>query len=376
MLQLDLLRGLAILLVLGMHNPIPWQKAGVFKPIAWTIHCFGWTGVDLFFVLSGFLVGGLLFKELRTRGSLDVRRFLIRRGFKIWPAYYLFLLFVFVVDIVINHGRTSENGGNFLPNLLHVQNYFGGVRGHTWTLAVEEHFYLALPLLLAFLISRRKGQINTLPAVPILAAFVMIACTSLRLLNSIHPYTRETHNYPTHLRVDSLFFGVLLSYFYHFHPQKLKAFASHRIPLLLLALLLLSPMFFLEHENKFVWTFGYNFLYVGYGCLLLAIIHTPLDAGWMGRLLGSRLARLVAFIGYYSYSIYLWHMDLAVYRMSGLLKHGMFVRLPQSASWLLATPLYACMAIVIGVLLGILIERPSLALRNRLFPARADAIDR
>src|ERR1700722_19491950 len=88
LIQLDVLRGLAILLVLGRHAIVPREDAGRLAPLAKIWWHIGWTGVDLFFVLSGFLVGGLLLGELRSRGTLDIKRFIIRRGFKIWPAYY------------------------------------------------------------------------------------------------------------------------------------------------------------------------------------------------------------------------------------------------------------------------------------------------
>src|SRR2546430_2645050 len=92
-LQLDILRGVAVLLVLLAHSTYRGESAGIFRPVVAAVLNFGWTGVDLFFVLSGFLVGGLLFKELRTRSSLHVRRFLVRRGLKIWPAFAVFIVY-------------------------------------------------------------------------------------------------------------------------------------------------------------------------------------------------------------------------------------------------------------------------------------------
>ena len=81
--QLDLLRAVAILLVLGRHFVVPAKQAGALEGFATVWERFGWTGVDLFFVLSGFLIGGLLYEELRTTSQLNLGRFLIRRGFKI-----------------------------------------------------------------------------------------------------------------------------------------------------------------------------------------------------------------------------------------------------------------------------------------------------
>jgi peptidoglycan/LPS O-acetylase OafA/YrhL len=85
--SLDVLRGVAILLVLCHHNPNAIQTAGWLEPIGSRLMIIGWTGVDLFFVLSGFLVAGILFKELIRHDSLNVKRFILRRGFKIWPGY-------------------------------------------------------------------------------------------------------------------------------------------------------------------------------------------------------------------------------------------------------------------------------------------------
>lgn len=137
-IELDFLRGLAILLVLDYHAPVRWMTA----PFHWLgFPNFGWVGVDLFFVLSGFLVGGLLIKEWRTQGRVDSRRFLLRRSFKIWPQYYVFL----AVMLVTGHRNWHELRGN----LLNLQNYLGGVP-HTWSLAVEEHAYLLLAFGLAW----------------------------------------------------------------------------------------------------------------------------------------------------------------------------------------------------------------------------------
>ena len=119
-----MLRGLAILLVLCAHEVLWHVHAGWISPVAKALQTGGWTGVDLFFVLSGFLIGGLLFKEIRRDGTLDVRRFLVRRAFKIWPVYFIFLGFVAVKSV--RHSPTVWAGLRpLMPNLVHLQNYFG-----------------------------------------------------------------------------------------------------------------------------------------------------------------------------------------------------------------------------------------------------------
>lgn len=107
--ELDFLRGLAIVLVLFRHQPL----------FTYTMNM-GWIGVDLFFVLSGFLVSGLLFKELIKFGNIKPSTFLIRRGFKIYPLFYIALL-VFTIG-AIYEGRFSLP--YFLSEMFFYQNYY------------------------------------------------------------------------------------------------------------------------------------------------------------------------------------------------------------------------------------------------------------
>ncbi len=123
--SLDVLRGLAILLVLGRHNEYYslWQRAG-------------WIGVDLFFVLSGFLISGLLFSEYAETGTINLGRFLLRRGLKIYPAYYFFVLFWLPFNL---HQLK-------LSDLFFMQSYFPGYWGHDSSLLNLDRSALAFCL--------------------------------------------------------------------------------------------------------------------------------------------------------------------------------------------------------------------------------------
>ena len=154
--QLDVLRGLAILLVMGHHCAVVPQAAGSLSPFALAWYRLGWTGVDLFFVLSGYLIGGLLLDEMRATGRLSVSRFLSRRALKIWPPLLVYLAFLGATMIAGLGDESAEvrRGGVALlaRYVLALQNYLGPLSArsaHTWSLAVEEHFYIALPLALA-----------------------------------------------------------------------------------------------------------------------------------------------------------------------------------------------------------------------------------
>ncbi len=117
---LDFLRGIAIILVLFRHLEIN-------KMMART----GWIGVDLFFVLSGFLVSGLLFKEYQKFSTVNLKRFFIRRGFKIYPSFYFFIISSFGLNYCLNHQLGDFDSGKLLSEVLFVQNYFPRLWDHT-----------------------------------------------------------------------------------------------------------------------------------------------------------------------------------------------------------------------------------------------------
>ena len=375
LVQVDVLRGIAIVLVLFRHANISSEEAGALKPLVLHLYYFSACGIDLFFVLSGFLIGGLVFKEVRTTGGIDVRRFLMRRGLRIWPPYLAFIAYVFVRLCRRKMYTAASAFRAIVPNLLHVQNYFGSPRGITWSLAVQEHFYLALPLFLvvALKLRRRSGAIA---AVPVAAAFLVVVSTTLRvLLNWNRPYNMWTHATPTHLRLDGLFVGVLVAYLYHFHPQPLARLARRRAVLALAGCAMIAPAFFLDEGSvPYTWTLGYTLLYLGFACILVVSIHSPLgDAGGPGLAgLMTHLAAGLATIGVFTYSIYLWHYDLGALPVHNyVLAH--LAQKPPELYWALGTSVYFATAIAAGILMAKMIELPVIRLRDRLLPGRASA---
>src|SRR5215470_10370022 len=122
-----------ILSELGTHIVLFQQPGWWSRPLIYG----GWIGVDLFFVLSGFLVSGLLFREHLTHQRIEVGSFLARRGLKIYPGFYV-LIAVSVLASVAMHRALSAAG--VLSEVFFVQNYRRGLWPHTWSLAVEEHF--------------------------------------------------------------------------------------------------------------------------------------------------------------------------------------------------------------------------------------------
>jgi peptidoglycan/LPS O-acetylase OafA/YrhL len=338
--NLDALRGVAILMVLGRHLD--------YFPL-WTK--MGWAGVDLFFVLSGFLISGLLFQEWKVRGAIDFKRFYIRRAFKIYPAFYALLLVTVLVNLarpgISSHPVTWKA---MLAEALFVQNYFPGVWGQTWSLAVEEHFYILLPIALCLLYRRHRTHADPFRALP--AIFMAVATVEivLRGATTWHLTTAATelrYMAPSHLRIDALLFGVMLSYYRQFQPEKFDELRRGLASLLLIALagILLA---ILPLNHPIMHTAGFTLVYFGFGLLLVRTI----DMAPRRHL--SRLALVpLSKIGYYSYSIYLWHGFVC-----RLLPHATFVSM------------LGCIvaAILLGALMGKVIEYPALALRDRILP--------
>jgi peptidoglycan/LPS O-acetylase OafA/YrhL len=359
------LRAVAILLVLGRHmEPCSSDQAYPVSLVMGLWGRCGWIGVDLFFVLSGFLVSGLLFREYKRYGEIDYCRFFVRRGLKIYPAFYLFLAVIFLVSLVT---RNSVSLPSLFAASFFVQNYVGtlpGIWSHTWSLAIEEHFYLFIGLLFLLLLRSRLQN----PFRGMIVCFVVVALGTLvwRLVNAcLYPYTPLTHLFRTHLRMDSLFFGVVLAYLFNLEPGKLRLIYKHRFVVAFLSLLLIVPSCLLRVEHFFMHTIGLSFLYVGFGGILLCSLSFAEPAGVVAqRVLGS-----LAFLGSHSYSIYLWHLPLGIWIMP-LIRSWLGGSLP----YLVGVGTYCGLSIGFGIVMAKLIEMPVLRLRDKLYPSRSNPL--
>ena len=287
MLALDLLRVTAVLLVLGRH--IPGREAltnPIFRSLSEIWYTGGGVGVDLFFVLSGFLVSGLLFREFLQHGGMSAKTFYLRRGFKIYPSLYVLIGLSFLLGVHLGTRTMSPLYG--LCEALYLRNYGCGIWNHTWSLAVEEHFYLMLPIALLLILHFRSQAKNPFSILPILILVLGVALLAGRLItlwsNSANSLSLVL--YATHLRLDSLAFGVLLGYLYNFHNDAFMRFATrYRLPLIIGGLLLLAPVFIWDIEKNFyIATIGSTLFYLGSGMLLVGMLAVtfPLNAATRG----------------------------------------------------------------------------------------------
>jgi peptidoglycan/LPS O-acetylase OafA/YrhL len=308
-----------------------------------------------------------MFKEAAQTGTVSVSRFLIRRGFKIYPSFWVMI----AVSIIWLqwHGKAIPLE-TLCAELFYFQNYVPGIWGHTWSLAVEEHFYFLLAGL--FLILKwRTTPVHALSFqwIPNFFLTVAVLCLMLRAVTWAVIFENTNENifwfvHADHALLDSLFFGVLLSHLWHNcwnERMKMKVLAW-RIPLAFTGVCLLSPA--LEEAMDIQWfrIFGFILVYLGAGCLLLSSLSLDYFSC-------PTYVRWLASLGKYSYSVYLWHFLAGVW-LTPLLGAKWNNNL---AGWILNALIYFVGSWTIGIMSAFLIELPTLRCRDHWFPTSSRA---
>jgi len=311
---IDFLRACAILLVMVRHfldrNPKydPFIPDFISKP-----GLFGWAGVDLFFVLSGYLIFSIIFRE-EERGTFHWFHFYTKRALRIWPAYY-FSLFVCAV-LGIFELRLVD----YWPFLLFIQNYFetlpnlnGGVY---WSLAVEEHFYLIAPALLMSTALFKQWRLQILICLVLIPLWIRTYVYFFQADSVWHFYVYLY--FPTHCRFDTIATGVLCAYLLKFRQDIVRIIAPW-LPFIAGSLFLLATISTeslsryeqLPSANGGVVGFSAVALFFG-SIVMLSQTHRLFDR------LGRGIFQLFAYL---SYSMYLYHI-IALHYLEVLFGNG------------------------------------------------------
>lgn len=326
-------------------------------------------GMDLFFILSGFLIGSILLRSIETSGTQDLRRFYIRRISRTFPPYYAVLTFLALTTALTESQRAHlpyeyVYATNFLSlRRVDVVMFWG------WSLALEEQFYLTVPLLFFVLYRLRsdRARIGLLTALWLsglvvrLVVFVQRApWTDLALYEALY--------FRPHTRFDTLVAGVLLALVHRRYGDAITAWLRapfHRallaLPSLACLWVLLDPWMFgpehLQLVHVFAWGTITSVMYFGW---LLLLLHGD---GWVHRALSLPVFRRVATLGY---GVYLTHIplldELAVPAARALQARGvsMVVIWPLSIAGLMVASL------ALAYVLHVVVEKPSLWVRERL----------
>lgn len=291
---LDGIRGLAIILVLIYHclPDIPFSK-------------FGWIGVDIFFVLSGFLITGILVSSKEK--PYYFKNFFIRRSLRIFPLYYLFLVLMFFVipllksDLIDDFSYYQHNQIYFW---LYIQNWLFSLEGfpenfalhHLWSLGVEEQFYLFWPFIVYFTPSKRLIQVSLL---------LIVASVLFRhfgdLIGFVFPY-KYVHIFS---RMDTLLMGGLVILLLKAYPKSVKKYALY---LFILSSLVVFAYIGMNRTVDF-WYLDpiYSFIGLTFASLLAVIC---CDYKWSPNIREILNINILKWFGKYSYGIYIYHYPL------------------------------------------------------------------
>jgi len=373
---LDTIRGIAILMVILHHagpEMIPNQPPvdGATGFAFWALKNIGWTGVDLFFVLSGFLIGGLLFSQLDRDGRIGCGRFWLRRGLKIWPSYFALLSVLAAIEATrwIDLASPGSAARDLLVHGLFLQNYLDrGVNGPTWSLAVEEHFYVLLPLVL---LAVGRGSHSSAAIRARYHAFFAVALAGGIGIRAWHVLVNggpEVNDFMlSHFRFDSLILGVALQFYRRHFPDHVRILVRRYWWLLLpVAVGLLLPAITFSRNDALMFGPGFTGLAIGYAILIGLALEFH-----RSRPDGAAALRPFARIGRWSYNIYLWHYFVPFVVPGYWELQSIAGSLEAPAAFVLALQvvIYGAVSITLGAVMTRLVEVPVLRLRDRWAPA-------
>jgi peptidoglycan/LPS O-acetylase OafA/YrhL len=278
-IYLDFVRGIAIMLALGYHFNGTQTAIPVLDTLLLATKKIGWAGVDVFFVLSGFLIGGLIFKEYAVSHTFLPGRFLIRRAFKIWPIFYLYLFLILIT-------KRLPWQSFFFQNFFHVQNYFVTPLLHLWSLAVEEQFYLLFALV--FFLYARSGRANHLIIPKVLCA-ICILCPILRTFAYFESIDLHLIQIQAQYRIDALAFGVFLAYLKVFNLSRLEWLAQKKTLLFTVLVICVALLFIFQENRGWFVVLRYSLGYL----LGAAILLLSYKSAWISEILDRQSLCLV-----------------------------------------------------------------------------------
>ncbi len=380
---LDLMRGIAILWVMLFH----FRFMITLPHILYWPSRYGWMGVDLFFVLSGYLIGSQLLRPYLKGGAPSLGGFYFRRAFRILPAYLTVLAFYFAIPWFREAPGISP-AWQFLTFTENVRiNYaVDQAFSHVWSLCVEEHFYLVLPLLILFLMRKPRFSKAVTLILGILA--FGIAIRGYIYLHQLRPlllagdndfyllYTERIY-YPTYTRLDGLLVGVGLACIKTFRPIWWESMLSRGYLLLIAGLLCCASAMWIFRDRFGLSStiVGFPLMSLGLGFLVASSISPKVLASLKRILPGSWGASIRAFsaqsfgiMATLAYSLYLTHKEI------GHLCRAHIGHYMASGGWPAFTIVFGA-SLLAAALLYLGVERPFLRLRERLSARQARTVE-
>ena len=311
--SIDSLRALAVLVVIIYHVDVNYLPGGFL-------------GVDLFFVLSGYLISSLIIKEYRKTGSLNLYNFYIRRARRLLPAVYFMITVGLVVMVLFNEVLLRKShldaifGYIYSSNwwyIFHKLDYFDSFGAqspfkHLWSLAIEEQFYMIFPLLFLLVNRKKKSKDGTYKLnknfLYVVLGLILVSLIAHILLFDINNISRIY--FGTDTRAFSLLVGVVGAILYPMERLHAKVTPQQNMIYSVVSLVSIATLI-----TVMIYTSEYNTLLYRGGFLLVAILGliVIISSGKQHTLMSRLLSfKPVVFIGKISYSLYLWHFPVLV----------------------------------------------------------------
>ena len=358
---LDGLRGVAVLAVFFFDyaNGLPTKVASGPIHVLGLVFAFGWSGVDLFFVLSGFLITGILYDT--QRDPRYYRNFYARRALRIFPPFYLLaLVFIFLTPIVGAHWRLAHLAFLFYvaypcaliwPAAMQISPLL--LTKHIWSLCAEEQFYTIWPATIAKL-RIPSAILRVCAVVAVLALSLRIAICATHWLN-----IEWTHEFLP-CRMDTLAVGAAIAILVR-GPQHDRVLRWAPLAFMVAGgstIALCAVRHEVNHSDPFIATIGFSVIALAYGSLLLMALRR---GGWVEKLFSLKILRI---FGRYSYAMYLFDLPITI-----VLNHYRGIFVPWIHSYSAESALFLVVCLLVNLLLAAasfrLVETPIMRLKSR-----------
>lgn len=350
---LDTLRALAILLVLMSHYCGFVSKHQTFG-FAGDI---GWAGVDLFFVLSGYLIGNQIMSAAANGQALSLKNFFARRLLRTLPNYYVVLAAYFIFPVALG-GRSTSSLWQFLTFTQNIGLEYGQTFTHSWSLCIEEQFYLILPIVSVVLV-RLKSPVWLAWCLLIAAIGGGMTFRAVAHMHGHGAFDAEVY-YSSFGRFDELLPGVAIAMLKNFHTSLYDRLMRHGQALLITGLLATGGVLYCINSDNYnklmmVNSLGFSLLAISFAILTLAALSPN---SYLHRLRLPGAAQLAL----WSYAVYLVHKPVFMLIGEQLAKRHINANAPLTIVLVTAAGIFG------GWLLYRMVERLFMRIREKWFP--------